>query len=142
MGRPKIEIDWKEFEQLCFLQCSLEDIAYWFKCSKKTIERNCYKHYGESFVPVFEKKCVGGKIKLRRNLVKLSEKNVAAAIFLAKNWLGMSDKQEVQENVSITDKTVRELSNEQLQQVIAAARSGNGHIPGKGRFRVTIPSAS
>jgi len=95
-GRPKATIDWDEFERLCFLQCSRKEIAYWFKCSEKTIERKCYEQYGESFVPVFEKKRIGGLVNLRRNLFKQSETNVAAAIFLAKNWLGMSDKQEIE----------------------------------------------
>ena len=74
-GRPPKEIDWKEFEQLCFLQCTLNEIATWFHCSDKTIERKVRANYGETFVEVFSKKRIGGLISLRRNLFKLSEKN-------------------------------------------------------------------
>ena len=94
MGRPTKEIDWNEFEKLCFLQCSILEICEWMHISHQTLERRCKEHYGETFGQVFDKKRIGGLISLRRNLFKLSEKNVAAAIFLSKNFLGMSDKQE------------------------------------------------
>ena len=70
-------------------------MCLWFHISHQTLERRCKKKYGETFGQVFEKKRVGGLISLRRNLFKLSEKNVAAAIFLAKNLLGMADRTEI-----------------------------------------------
>jgi len=96
MGRPAKEIDWGEFEKLCFLQCSINEMCEWLHISHKPLEKKVKEHYGETFSQVFAKKRVGGLISLRRNLFKLSEKNVAAAIFLAKNFLGMSDKQEIE----------------------------------------------
>ncbi len=90
-GRPRKEIDFKEFENLCFLQCSLVEIAAWFRCSEGLIETRVKEHYGEGFQECFAKKRVGGLMSVRRNLFKLSEYNVAAAIFLAKNLLGMTD---------------------------------------------------
>jgi len=93
MGRPIKEIDWKEFEQLCFLQCSLIEMCDWFHVTDKTLQRRVRENYGESFSEVFEKKRVGGLISLRRSLFKQAEHNVAAAIFLAKNLLGMRDSQ-------------------------------------------------
>jgi hypothetical protein len=95
MGRPTKELDWKEFEQLCFLQCTVLEMCEWFHVSDKTLFRRVREHYSETFSVVFDKKRVGGKISLRRNLFKQSEKNPAVAIFLAKNWLAMSDKLEL-----------------------------------------------
>ena len=95
MGRPTKELDWKEFEQLCFLQCTVLEMLEWFHISEKTFYRRVKEHYGETFSSVFAKKRTGGKISLRRNLFKQSEKNPAVAIFLAKNWLAMSDKLEL-----------------------------------------------
>lgn len=94
-GRPKLIIDWKQFEGFCLIQCTLAEIASFFNCSERTIERKVREHYGVSFVEYFSKKRIGGLISLRRNLFKLSERNAAVAIFLAKNWLGMADKQEI-----------------------------------------------
>jgi len=94
-GRPKKPIDWKEAEKLCSLQCSELEIADWFHVSVDTLARRLKEEHGVSFAEYFTKKRVGGKIALRRNLFKLSEKHPAAAIFLAKNWLGMVDKTEI-----------------------------------------------
>ena len=94
MGRPIKEIDWGEFEKLCFLQCSINEICEWLHTTPKTLQRRIKGKYGETFSLVFAKKRVGGLISLRRNMFKMSEKNPAVAIFLAKNFLGMSDKQE------------------------------------------------
>jgi hypothetical protein len=101
-GRPRLEIDWKLFENLCILQCSIEEICLFFHISHQTLERRCKEYYGETFGQVFEKKRVGGLISLRRNLFNMSAKNPAVAIFMAKNLLGMSDRQE--QTVDITTK--------------------------------------
>jgi hypothetical protein len=95
MGRPTKDIDWTEFEKLCLLQCSIEEMCQWFSFSHQSLERKVKEHYGETFGQVFAKKRVGGLISLRRNLFKQSEHSAAVAIFLAKNLLGMTDKQEI-----------------------------------------------
>jgi len=94
-GRPPKQINWVEFEKLCRIQCSLQEMCSWFGVTEKTLERKVRDNYGEGFSQVFAKKRVGGLVSLRHNLFKLSEKNVAAAIFLSKNYLGMSDKGEI-----------------------------------------------
>lgn len=94
MARPRKEIDQEDFEKLCGLQCTLEEIAGWFKCSEDTIERWCKRTYHESFAEAYKKHSVQGKISLRRNLFNLSKTNGGTAIFLAKNLLGMRDSVE------------------------------------------------
>ena len=94
-GRRKIDIDYKELEKLCHIQCSEQEIADWFHCSVDTIERRVKEKFGITFAAYFSKKRVGGLISLRRTLFKLSEKNAAVAIFMAKNWLGMRDSREL-----------------------------------------------
>jgi hypothetical protein len=39
VGRPRIEIDVEELKRLCRLNCTMEEIAAFFECDKKTIER-------------------------------------------------------------------------------------------------------
>lgn len=91
MGRPRKEIDQTQFEKLCGLQCTKEEIAGWFDCSEDTIENWCHKTYDESFSAVFSKKREAGKISLRRSQWRLAEKSASMAIFLGKNYLRQSD---------------------------------------------------
>ena len=37
MGRPTKEIDRTEFEKLCFLQCTRDEICGWFDIAEKTL---------------------------------------------------------------------------------------------------------
>jgi hypothetical protein len=38
-GRKPVEIDLIELQKLCSLQCTHEEIASWFNCSVRTIEK-------------------------------------------------------------------------------------------------------
>lgn len=91
MGRPQIQIDQEQFEDLCALMCTLPEIACWFRCSEDTIERWCKRTYKENFAVVYAKKAELGKISLRRAQFQLAKKYPAMAIFLGKNILGQSD---------------------------------------------------
>ncbi len=92
MGRPRIEIDAKQFEKLCGLQCPLWEIAAWFQCSEDTIERWCKREYKLTFADAYKRLSAGGKIALRRMQFKQAEKNYAMAIWLGKQWLGQRDQ--------------------------------------------------
>ena len=97
-GRPPIDIDWKVFEKLCHIQCTLAEIAAWFCCSEDTIERKVEEEYGIIFADLFKEKKRFGKISLRRTLFqKAQEGNPTLLIWLSKQHLGMSDKNEVKE---------------------------------------------
>ena len=94
MARPRIEIDKDDFEKLCGLFCTLDEIAGFFDCSEDTIERWCKRTYGESFAETWKKKSSRGKISIRRNQMNLSKKNAAMAIWLGKNYLGQTDAED------------------------------------------------
>jgi transposase len=91
MARPQIEINKEHFENLCNMQCTLEEIAGFFKCSKDTIERWCERTYEEGFADTYKKYSQNGKISLRRYQFKLAEKNASMAIWLGKQYLGQTD---------------------------------------------------
>jgi len=120
-GRPKITIDWKQFEDYCALQCTLVEIADYLDCSVKTLERKIKEHYGSPFSVVFRRKRQKGLMSLRANLFKLAQKQGNVAIFLAKNWLEMSDKTEVEHSGSIS-RNLEDYSTEELL-AIAEGRS-------------------
>lgn len=77
-GRPRKEIGKKIFENLCGLQCTLEEIAGVFDCSVDIIERWCKREYGETFAEVYKKHSAKGKTSLRRIQFKLAEKAATA----------------------------------------------------------------
>lgn len=92
MGRPQIEIDKNNFESLCNLQCTLTEIAGFFKCSIDTIERWCERTYNESFAETYKKYSQNGKISLRRYQFKMAEHNSSMAIWLGKQYLNQMDR--------------------------------------------------
>lgn len=95
MGRPKKEIDQKQFENLCGLQCTLEEICGWFGVTDKTIDSWCKRTYHASFSEVFKQKRGLGKISLRRSQWRLAEKSATMAIWLGKQYLGQRDQVDV-----------------------------------------------
>ena len=95
MARPRKEIDQKQFENLCGLQCTPEEICRWFGVTDKTLNSWCKRTYSESFSEVFRQKRSTGKISLRRSQWRLAEKNASMAIWLGKQYLGQKDIVEV-----------------------------------------------
>lgn len=92
MARPRKEIDKKDFEKLCGLQCTKDEICGWFDVTDKTLESWCKRTYNRGFSDVFKEKRGLGKISLRRYQFELAKKSASMAIFLGKNYLGQSDQ--------------------------------------------------
>lgn len=101
MGRPRKEIDQVQFEKLCGLQCTADEICGWFDVSQDTIERWCKRTYEATFADVFAKKREAGRISLRRAQWQLATKSAAMAIFLGKNYLGQSDHVEIVDTAAL-----------------------------------------
>ncbi len=91
MARPRKEIDQKQFENLCGLQCTKEEICGWFNISEKTLNSWCKRTYGQSFSLVFQQKRGNGKISLRRKQWALADENASMAIWLGKQYLGQRE---------------------------------------------------
>lgn len=91
-GRPRIPIDENQFNKLCELQCTEEEIAGFFECSVDTLNNWCKRMFGCTFSEKYRQKATRGRIALRRMQLKHAEKNASMAIFLGKNWLGQTDK--------------------------------------------------
>ena len=115
-GRPKKIINMDELIKLCAMQCTEVEIADWFNCSVDTIENRIKQEYKVTFSEFYTKHRAKGKVALRRNMFNLSSKSPAMAIFLAKNWLGMKDSQEIIGNVNIAK--AEELTDEELASII------------------------
>lgn len=104
MGRPKKVIDKKQFESLCAIQCTVEEVSAFFDVCEETLNTWCKENYkdedgnGMTFSAVFAQKRQMGRISLRRSGFQMAQKNPAVHIFYAKNHLGMTDKVEADFN--------------------------------------------
>jgi hypothetical protein len=91
--RRKILIDWEVFENLCRIQCTLEEMVGILKCSEDTIERAVKAHYKKSFADTFKKFKADGRASLRRTQwVSAMQGNIAMQIWLGKQHLDQRDK--------------------------------------------------
>jgi methylphosphotriester-DNA--protein-cysteine methyltransferase len=106
-GRPTKNFDTKAFQDLVGLGCSQEEICWFFRdetgkpANIDTLTRWCKRTFGMTFQEYFSQNgCMALKIKLRRNQFKLSEKSAAMAIFLGKNYLGQTDKTEIEDTTA------------------------------------------
>ena len=92
VGRPKkYNIDSHQVEQLAGFGCSNTEIASFFGCSKDLI--------GKSYSTNVAKGQDSGKIRLRQYQWSAAKKgNVAMLIWLGKQILGQSDKQDITVN--------------------------------------------
>ena len=102
MARPRKEIYQEQFEKLCGLQCTLEEIAGFFDCSEDTIERWCKRTYEDEdenpmgFADVYKKYSAAGKMSVRRWQFRSAENgSVAMQIWLGKQYLGQREVQDV-----------------------------------------------
>lgn len=115
MGRPVITIDWDQFEKLCQVHCTLEEIAGIFSCSSDTIERRVVEKYGRIFAEVFKEKSALGKLSLRRKQFELAQKgDKTMLVWLGKQFLGQVDN--IEHRIQREEDAVLELSYDQLME--------------------------
>lgn len=107
VGRPRLDINWEQLDKLCGLQCTILEIASYFDCSVDTIENRIKEAHGTNFSEYFSKKRGKGKIALRRKQYEAAlAGNTTLLIWLGKQYLGQSDKQE---NTNIEGVKVNEI---------------------------------
>lgn len=116
-GRPKAEINWQHFEDLCSLQCTCEEIAGFFRIGRTTVYRHVKEHYGETFEAVYERLSASGKCSLRRNQFALSKKNAAMAIHLGKFWLGQKEVVVTENKTTTSQKAIIEAPDNKHRRI-------------------------
>ena len=90
-----------QFEGLCRIQCTEEEICGVLNCDDATLCRWCKTVYGRTFAEVYKEKRQGGKASLRRQQFKIAETNATMAIWLGKQYLGQSDSPVVVETTAL-----------------------------------------
>ena len=108
MARPKKKISQKQFESLCAIQCTKEEICDVLDVTEKTLNNWCKEIYGTSFSLVFKQKRALGKASLRRNQWKLAEKgNSTMQIWLGKQILNQSESP-LQDEIKLKELELKE----------------------------------
>ena len=101
-GRPKIEIDFEIVENLCSIHCTGEEIASVLGVDYDTLVARVKETYNMNFSDYIEQKKAGGKASLRRRQWATADGgNVTMQIWLGKQYLGQSDKQETAHSGSL-----------------------------------------
>lgn len=117
MGAPKKEIKQEQFEVLCAIQCTQEEICAVLGVTDKTLNRWCRETYGKNFSEVFRKKRLNGKASLRRAQYQTAIKgNSSMLIWLGKQWLGQSENPNRADNLEdgISDDPITQSLNEEF----------------------------
>lgn len=109
IGRPHKVIDKLQFEDMCRLQCTEEEILLLLRVDKNTLWKWCERTYNVAFSQVYHTYAEEGKMSLRRAQQRLAETNPQMAIWLGKQMLGQRD---------VVEQDIRATVNETQQQLI------------------------
>ena len=99
---PKLkQIDFDLLIRLCQIQCTQNEIEAVMGIDIDTISARCKDKYGLKYSDFYKQNRQGGKASLRRQIWKRVEDGSDTMIIWAtKNYLGMSDKQEIKHEVT------------------------------------------
>lgn len=100
-GPKLIDINWEQFDKLCYMQCTSHEIAAWFNCSVDTLENRLRTEKGKKFSDYYKEKKEIGRISLRRAQYQAATEkgNITMMIWLGKQYLGQTEKIEQDVNV-------------------------------------------
>ena len=114
-AQAKIKRD--QFENMCGIQCTEEEIASVFGVSVDTLERWCSNEYGRGFAEVFREKRQFGKASLRRKqwLKATDDMDTTMLIFLGKQYLGQADR--ISQSITAVTGETREVLAEIMDEI-------------------------
>jgi AraC-like DNA-binding protein len=102
VGRPKSVLNWKEFEYLCSIGCTLDEIAGFFQMSKRALQDKVKAEFDETFSERYEKLSQGMKVSLRRKQFQVAmDGDTKMLTFLGKNVLGQKEKLDFEGEVKV-----------------------------------------
>lgn len=127
VGRPRVEIDWSKLDGMLMYGATCLEVANELDCAEDTVVRHIKEKHGVNFKDYREKKMGSIRLRLRQKQIRMAlDGNVALLIFLGKNLLGQSDKQEttfaVGEN---SEKLVLDLSGTYDPKKAKQSKSGS-----------------
>jgi len=110
-GRPLAVINWETVDGMCGVRCTGEEIAGVLGIHYDTLNNACKREKDMSFSGYYAIKSQNGKVSVRKKQYSVAMNgNPYMLKWLGVNWLGQSDKQEVEHNVN-TIKGIRLISD-------------------------------
>ena len=132
VGRPLKVLDWNLIGQLAAIFCTKEEIAFVLRCDSETLFNHCIRTQGCIFEDYLEKHRGEGRTSLRRKQFAVAlEGDKTMLIWLGKQYLSQSDKQEVASTVNVK-LSAEDLTDDQLAGIIARGRSQRITAPAVG----------
>lgn len=103
-GKPPAKIDWNVVDEMLEAGCLGTEIAAVFGLNKATIYSRCERDKGIQFHEYTQQKRAKGDSVLRKVQYDLAlEKDRGMLIWLGKQRLGQSDKQDMNVNTNLSD---------------------------------------
>ena len=100
-GRPLAEIDWEKVDNMCGIRSTGEEIAGVLGIGYSTLYRAIRREFDMTFDEYYTLKSQNGKVSIRRKQYQTAMNgNPYMLKWLGVNWLGQSDKQEIEHNVN------------------------------------------
>lgn len=125
-GRPEFVVDWDMVDKLLGIQCVQTEVAAVVGCTPETLRHACRRDHHMTWREYSAEKAGIGKAALRRRMFQgAMAGNARLMVFLAKNYLGMTERTEVtgrngrpiELNTTID---VKKLSSDALREIAAA----------------------
>ncbi len=122
--RPLSDQDFEDFHKLSEMQCTLDEICGFFKCGLDTLISRVTGHYGGDFSSIYQEFRAEGKASLRRVMWDKAMKGDGfTQRWLSRQYLGMSDKVEVDDKRQTTEDQNKVLEPaERLKLIHGAAK--------------------
>jgi len=100
-GRPLVEIDWEKVDGMCGIRCTGEEIAGVMGIGYSTLVRAMRREHDMTFDEYYTLKSQNGRASIRKKQYSVAMNgNPYMLKWLGVNWLGQSDKQEIEHNVN------------------------------------------
>lgn len=100
-GRPPKEFNKQIFENLCQIQCTVNEVEAVLQSDQRTVDNWCKREYGEPFSTVYKRFAESGKPSLRRMQWNLAKTNASVSIWLGKQYLGQRDPEETKNHANV-----------------------------------------
>lgn len=99
-GPKSFKPNWEQVDQMCAIQCTGVEMADILDVNYSTFERACKREKKMKLADYIQQKAQVGKMSLRRKQYTLAiEGNATMLVWLGKNWLNQTDKQEIDQTV-------------------------------------------
>jgi len=106
-GRPTKPIDYDKLAKMCAIHCTGEECAAILDVSYEHLNNTLKSEGHGGFLDYFKKHSASGKMSLRRKQFEKAtvEGSIPMLIWLGKQHLGQSDKNELESKTAIVDKS-------------------------------------